>query len=274
MNYDIFCLSINEIYDLTMTKNLKKIIIISLTSIALIGLIAILVNNYRTKTSFKFVGKSAEELKSQSLPQDAVNAKINEEAKLNEQRKNSQLLKILPNDLVLGDKNAPVLMIEYASLSCPHCAGFAFEAFDKLKTEYIDTGKVKFIYRDFPLNQQALNAAMFAFCNAKEGGETSAEKYYSTVKALFKTQDSWAFEKEFLNKLEQIANLDGMPLDKFRTCMKSKSLQDQILNHRMDAAKSLQLKSTPSFFINGEISEGYVDYLSLKKIIEKELVKK
>ena len=81
-------------------------------------------------------------------------------------------------------------------------------------------------------------------------------------------------QKEFLNKLEQIANLDGMPLDKFRTCMKSKSLQDQILNHRMDAAKSLQLKSTPSFFINGEISEGYVDYLSLKKIIEKELVKK
>lgn len=254
-----------------MTHNTKKIIISLVAIIALIGFTFLIVHNYKTKTSFKTVSQTAEELKPESRAQDVVNAKISEDAQINESRKNSDLLKILPNDLVIGDKAAPVLVIEYASLSCPHCASFVRESFEKLKTDYIDSGKVKFIYRDFPLNQQALYAAMFAFCNAKEGKETSSEKYFNTVKALFKSQDAWAFDPKFEEKLEAIAQLEGMSSEKFRACIKGKSLQDQILNHRMLAAKNLYLKSTPSFFVNGEISEGYVDYLTLKKLIEKKL---
>jgi protein-disulfide isomerase len=257
-----------------MTKNTKKIIIISSAVIAIIAFGFIIFNNYKTKTSFKYANQNASETKPEQHSQDAVNAKINEDAQINEARKNSDLLKILPNDLVIGDKNAPVLMIEYASLSCPHCASFVRESFDKLKAEYIDSGKVKFVYRDFPLNQQALNAAMFAFCNAKDGKEISSEKYYATVKALFKSQDSWAFEAKFIEKLAAIAQLEGMSAEKFQSCVNSKSLQDQILNHRMLVTKNLFLKSTPSFFVNGEISEGYIDYLTLKKLIDKKLSSK
>lgn len=249
----------------------KRGIIIAISAIMLVGFSALVVNNYRTKTSYKYSGKTAEELKPEQNPQDAVNEAVNEDAAMNEARKNSDLLKVLPGDFVLGDKLAPITLIEYASLSCPHCADFSRIAFERLKTEYIETGKVKFIFRNFPLNQPALVAAMFAHCQANDNKDKFHEKYFLTLKALFRTQDTWAFDQKFAEKLESIAQLDGMSSDRFRKCISDKSLQDKILNVRMDAAKSLQLRSTPSFFVNGEIAEGFVDYKSLKKLIDKNL---
>ena len=95
-----------------------------------------------------------------------------------------------------------------------------------------------------------------------------------TLKALFKTQDAWAFDEKFADKLEAIAQLDGMSSDRFRRCIADKALQDKILNARMEAAKSLQMRSTPSFFVNGEIAEGFVDYKVLKKLIDAKLSEK
>lgn len=250
----------------------KKGIVIAVAILLLIGFSALVVHNYKTKTSFKFASQNAEELKPEQNAQDAVSAAVNADAEnLAEARKNSEVLKISAHDFVLGDKNAPVTLIEYASLSCPHCAAFARESFEKLKTEFVDSGKVKFIFRNFPLNQSALTAAMFATCQAHDTKPGETEKYFSTVKVLFKTQDSWAFDEKFTEKLEAIAKLDGMSSERFKSCVSDKSLQDRILSERMEASKSLQLRSTPSFFINGEISEGYIDYQTLKKMIEKHL---
>jgi protein-disulfide isomerase len=251
----------------------KKLVITSITAILLVGFVALVINNYKTKTSLKYEDKTAEELKPTENSQDEVNAAINQEAASNQVQRNSELLKLLPNELFLGDKNAPILLIEYASLSCPHCADFSREAFDKLKTEYIDAGKLKFVFRHFPLNQPALVASMLAECKAIDHPEQASEKYFSTLKVLFKTQDTWAFDEKFSEKLSAIAQLDGMSADRFQKCTSDKSLQEKILRERMEAGKSLQLRSTPSFFIDGEIVEGFVDYKALKKIIDAKLAK-
>ncbi len=255
-----------------MKKTSKKGIVISVSILLLIGFSALVVHNYKTKTSFKFNSQNVEEIKPEQNSQDAVSAAVNTDAAaLEEARKNSDLLKISPSDFVLGDKKAPVTIIEYASLSCPHCASFAKEAFEKLKSEYIDSGQVQFVFRNFPLNQSSLTAAMFALCQASDNKAELPEKYFFTVKALFKTQDSWAFDEKYAEKLEVIAKLDGMSSERFNQCINDKALQEKILVARMDVAKTLQIKSAPSFFINGEISEGYVDYLTIKKLIDKKL---
>jgi len=257
-----------------MKKLLNKKTIIAVALVFLVGFGALVANNYKTKTSFKYNNQSAEELKPQENPQDPVSQAVVEDAKAQQEaRNNSELLKILPEDYVLGDKNAPVLFIEYASLSCPHCATFVREAFEKLKTEYIDTGKIAFVFRNFPLNHPALAGALLSECQAQsqDNPQSAVEKYYSTTKILFRTQDNWAFDQKFIEKLEAIFRLDGMNSQKFNACINDKALQDKILKHRMEVAKSLFIKSTPSFFANGEISEGYVDYLTLKKLIDKKL---
>ncbi len=253
----------------------KRGTIIAVSAALFIGFVALVIHNYKTKTSFKYADKTAAELKPEQNPQDSVSAEVNKDAASSpEVHRDSELLKVLPGDFVLGDKAAPVLLIEYASLSCPHCADFAREAFERLKSEYVDAGKVKFVFRNFPLNQPALVAAMFAECQAVDNKDQSGEKYFVTLKALFKTQDTWAFDEKFSEKLEAIAQLDGMSSDRFKKCVSDKALQDKILSARMEAAKSLQLRSTPSFFINGDISEGFVDYKTLKKLIDAKLSEK
>lgn len=252
------------------TKFMKnKKFVITIVVALLVGFIALVVRNYNTKTSFKYAKNPAQEVAAN--PQDAVSEAVNKEATEGVVKRDETLLKVKESELFLGDKKAPVVMIEYASLSCPHCAMFYREAFEKIKVEYIDTGKLKFVYRDFPLNQQALVAAMVSECRAADEKENRSEKYYGLVKALFKTQDSWAFDPKYTEKLESIAKLDGMSSERFKSCIEDQKLQNKVLQLRMEAAKSLQLHSTPTFFINGEISEGYVDYLTLKKIIDKKL---
>lgn len=252
----------------------KKALITSVLIALLVGFVALVIHNYKTKTSLKYADKTAAELKPEDHKQDEVSAAVNKEAESSQIVRNTELLKVLPKEHVFGDKNAPVLFIEYASLSCPHCADFSREAFEKLKAEYIDSGKVKFVFRHFPLNQPALVAAMLTECQAVDGIDAADEKYFSTLKVLFKTQDTWAFDDKFSEKLSAIAQLEGMSADRFQKCISDKSLQEKILRERMEAGKSLQLRSTPSFFINGQISEGFVDYKSLKKVIDEKLSEK
>ena len=260
----------------SMKNNSKKLIVVAIASVAILGFAAVLVNNYKTKTSFKHSQKAP--AKPQQIKQDSVKAAVNKNAK--EASKTapaptiSGVLKISESDYTIGNKKAPVQMIEYASLSCPHCAEFTREAFDRLKKEYIDSGRVLFVFRHFPLNQPALTAAMFADCQAQEKNANNDKGYFKTIKALFKTQDSWAFAANFTQRLETIAKLDGMSSEKFNSCITDEALKKDILIKRMSAAKSLEIRSAPSFFINGEALSGYVDYLTIKKVIDRKLAKK
>lgn len=182
----------------------------------------------------------------------------------------SELLKQIPGDIVLGSPDAPVTFIEYASLSCPHCAHFYNDVFNQIKTNYIDTNVVKFIYRDFPLNQSAMLASTIALCHAKNT-KNDPKEYYKLIKALFKTQESWAFEEGFFEKLRSIAKLDGITEKEFQDCANNPQIINDILENRIKAAKELQIDSTPTFIINGFIMGGGRPYDDFKTAIDQAL---
>lgn len=236
------------------TKNLARKIIFAAIFLAAVIAFGIFAKNAVNKENQPSSAQTASELKEEKKTDVA----------------GIELSKVQDSDIVFGDASAPVTMIEYASLSCPHCASFYSEAFNSIKAEYIDTKKVKFVYRDFPLNQPALNAAMVALCHYRSVG--SPEKYHDFIRILFRTQESWAFGSDFVNKLSSIAKLDGMSEEVFNNCLKDTKLQEDILKARIDATKMLEIQSTPSFIINGELIGGFGGLTEIKKILDRKIL--
>jgi protein-disulfide isomerase len=156
----------------------------------------------------------------------------------------SAMPQISPDDRILGKADAPVTIFEYASLTCPHCAAFEKEILPKIKADWIDTGKAKLVFRDFPLDGSALKAAMVARC-------APAERFYGFIDVLFAQQGSWATGGDPVPVLERLAKLGGMGQEKFDTCMKDDALQNKILASRLAGANDYKIESTPTFFING-----------------------
>jgi protein-disulfide isomerase len=156
---------------------------------------------------------------------------------------------ISEQDRVLGKPDAPITIIEYASLTCPHCAHFAGAVLPKLKEKWIDSGKAKLILRDFPLDEAALRAAMVARC-------APPERFYPLVDTFFETQEKWVIAKDWQAALERIAKLAGVGKNKFESCVADKKLEDEVAQSRLTAATTLGVDSTPTFFINGKKFQG------------------
>ena len=152
-------------------------------------------------------------------------------------------------DRVLGKPDAPITIIEYASLSCPHCAHFAADVLPKLKEKWIDTGKAKLVLRAFPLDEPAMRAEMVARC-------APPERYYPLVETLFETQERWVVAKDYRAALERIARLAGVGKKEFDACLGDRALEDKITQSRLTAAQQLGVNSTPTFFINGTKFDG------------------
>lgn len=157
----------------------------------------------------------------------------------------SDLLAVSPDDMVLGATGAPVTIVEYASLTCPHCAHFTTDTLPQLKSTYIDTGKVKLVFRDFPLDPLALRAAMLAHCAGKG-------RYYGFVEVLFQNQKSWAEGEDPDAALAGIAKIGGIGKEQFDHCMADDALAQRVTKSRFDAEKALEIQNTPTFFINGK----------------------
>lgn len=174
----------------------------------------------------------------------------------------SPLLQQQATDHVLGNNNAPVTIVEYASLSCTHCSEFHRKTLPELKKRFIDTGKVRLILRNFPINDPALKGALLLNC-------LEPEKYYTFAKVLFELQEKWAFDQNFLQSLQQIASVGGVSADKFSSCMANVPLEKQVLEDRKAAEKELQIRSTPSFFVNGHRMEGARDIEEFSLMIQK-----
>jgi protein-disulfide isomerase len=164
-------------------------------------------------------------------------------------------------DEVLGDDKAPVTIIEYASMTCPHCAHFALTTFPQLKEKYIDTGKVKYILREFPFDPIAAGAFMLARC---AGGK---DKYYAMVDLLFRTQATWAVEKPLAPMLATVKQA-GFTEDSFKKCLGDQKLLDAIEAVRDRAAKQFKVASTPTFFINGQMTVGALSFEDMQKLID------
>jgi len=151
-------------------------------------------------------------------------------------------------DQVMGAADAPVTIIEYASMTCPHCAHFHEATYPEMKKKYIDTGKIRFIFREFPLDPLAAAGSMLARCAGKD-------KYFPMIDALFTQQKDWAVQKP-LQPMLAIAKQAGFTQQTFDECLANQKILDGIEESRTRAAEKFNVNSTPTFFINGKIFRG------------------
>ena len=152
-------------------------------------------------------------------------------------------------DMVKGNSDAKVTIVEYASFTCPHCATFHKEIFPQLREQYIDTGKVKFIYREVYFDAPGLWGGLLARC-------VSPEKYFGIVDLLYKKQSKWASgstEKEILNELFSIGRQVGMEDEQINKCMQNKEKSLKMIDAYLENSKIDKITSTPSLVINGKL---------------------
>jgi protein-disulfide isomerase len=165
-------------------------------------------------------------------------------------------------DMALGPADAKVTIVEYASMTCPHCAAFNDQVFPKLKAEYIDTGKVRYVFREFPLDIKAAAGSMLSRCIAK--GDPN--KYFAVTDLLFKTQSDWVV-KNTTEALTRIGKQAGLSQQEVDACLKDQSLLDKIAADQKYASEVLKVDSTPTFFINGERVKGETSLEEFEKKI-------
>jgi len=165
-------------------------------------------------------------------------------------------------EMAMGAADAPVTIIEYSSMTCPHCAAFHGETLPLIKANYIDAGKVRLVFRDFPFDRQALLAAALARC-------AGAARFFGFVDVLFRTQKSWARAANPEEALGRIARLGGLKEDEITACLADQALLDSIMQSRLQGSQEFEIKSTPTFIINGERVVGAQPYERFEEIIER-----
>lgn len=161
-------------------------------------------------------------------------------------------------DMVMGSRDAPVTIIEYASLTCPHCATFHTQTLPQLKERYIDTGQVQLVYRDFPLDQLALAAAHLPHC-------AGPERYFGFLSVLYSQQSRWVQAQNPGQALAQIAAQGGMSQEEFESCLADGDLSQRIAEARYAAEGSINVRATPTLVVNGEVVSGAVSFADLEQ---------
>ena len=176
----------------------------------------------------------------------------------------NSILNITNDDFVIGDNDAPITIIEYASMSCGHCADFHNNTLETLKKEYIDTGKVKLVFRDFPYNYPALLGTMVMRC-------LPDDIRYDYMNALYRLQKQWVQKEnaESTKELFKIMQSGGMNKEEFEACIYNVELENKIIEELMAVQKEFKIKSTPSFIINGNLLEGNKSIKDFRQIIDK-----
>ena len=163
-------------------------------------------------------------------------------------------------DKVLGQADAPVTIVEYASMTCPHCAQFHNVTLPELKTKYIDTGKARLIFREFPFDPRAEAGFMLARC--------ADDNYFPMVEVLFKQQQNWAAVENARDALLQISKLAGFSQESFEACLTDQKLLDDIRAVRQRGANDFKVEATPTFFINGKRYPGALSIEEMSAIID------
>jgi protein-disulfide isomerase len=169
-------------------------------------------------------------------------------------------------DMPLGKAEAPVKVYEYASMTCPHCARFQTDVFPHIKSKYIDTGKVQWILREFPLDPRAAAGFMLARC-------AGDDKYHAMIDVLFHQQANWAFvdANQVLPALSQIAKQAGFTQEQFDKCLQDKTLYDGVMAVKQRATDKFKIDGTPTFFINGRRFGGELSVEEFDKAVERML---
>lgn len=171
-----------------------------------------------------------------------------------------ELAQAQPGEIILGDAAAPVTIIEYASMSCPHCANFHKLFLPDLKSQYLDTGKAKLVLRDFPLNKPAVEGALLARC-------VSPLAYWAIVDQLFSTQQQWVKE-DSLQQLSMIAATAGISAEDFTKCQANEEVKNSILSGLQQAESVFGVNSTPTFVINGVVLKEDNSLETIKAVVD------
>ena len=166
-------------------------------------------------------------------------------------------------DITLGSADAPVTLHEYSSLTCPHCANFHKDTLPLIKKEFIDTGKVRMIFHDFPLDGLAMGATMIARC--------SGERAYDFTDMLFQTQADWRDSQNPLASLIALARFYGLSGEDVKSCVGNQDLLKYVENKRDTASAQYKIQSTPSFVLNGKLIEGSQPFENFKEALDKAL---
>src|SRR5262249_17619146 len=162
-------------------------------------------------------------------------------------------------DEIQGQADAPVTIVEYASMTCPHCSHFHETTYPEMKKKYIDTGKVRFVFREFPLDPLSLAARMLARCAGKD-------KYFPLIDAFFAQQKDWVVQKP-LQPMFAIAKQAGFTQQTFDQCLANHQLEQGLVGERTRATQKFNVNSTPTFFINGKVFRGALTPEELDKQI-------
>ena len=165
----------------------------------------------------------------------------------------------------IGEPNAPVKMLEFASLTCGHCARFHNEVMPRIKEKYIDSGLVFFTYKDFPLDKFALKAAIISRCSGNEN-------YFSFLDVFYKKQSNWTRSQDPFKSLLKIAKVGGIKDEEIKVCVGNKSIEDGLLKDRLNSSKQYDITATPTIYLNGEKYEGELSLealeLKIKSLID------
>lgn len=173
----------------------------------------------------------------------------------------AQEAKIYDDDHILGSPDAPITILEYSSLTCPHCASFHKDTLPQIKKDWIETGQARLVYRHFPFDQLGLRAALVANC-------LEGNLHFIFLDALFKGQKKWARSQDPIGALARIASLAGMDKATFDACMADEDEMKLILQRKQEGISAYDVNSTPSFIINGRKISGARPYEEFKKILE------
>ena len=173
-------------------------------------------------------------------------------------------MKYVIGDVPVGDPNAPVTVIEYASFTCPHCASFHNAVWDKFKENYIDTGKVRFIMREVYFDKYGLWASMAARCAGPDG-------FYPMVDAYLKTQHVWTKAPDIDHAIHQVGRRAGISSERLTACLQDRDYGKALLEEYKKNATADNVRSTPTFLINGETVKGAMDYEEFVKVIESKM---
>ena len=174
---------------------------------------------------------------------------------------------VTAGERMLGNAGAPVTIVEYASFTCPHCARFHADILPELKKAYIDAGKARLVFRDFPLDRSAFAASVVARC-------ASAGRYYGVVDLLFREQPRWAGARDAMAALRRLATLAGISKKKLDACLKDEKLQNAILQQRLTATKKFNVTSTPTLIVNGAKYHGGLTLEQFRAVIDRALAGK
>lgn len=167
---------------------------------------------------------------------------------------------IFPDEYILGSPDAPITIIEYSSLTCPHCASFHNDTLPKLKDTWIAEGKARLVYRHFPLDRLALGAALVSNC-------LEGKRYFNFIELLFREQERWSTAGDPVAVLAQLATMAGVDRERFDACLKDEAELDRILQRRQKGEEEFGISSTPTFIINGRKAQGAIDFEEFNKLL-------